>query len=873
MINRITDPTAVELAMDEFDRLGREAFLEKYGFSRANRYFVKRGAKRYDSKAIYGVAHEIQFPEDGALRSGDFSGGHQTVQGPLEDLGYEFEVGPDDHGQLDGEPGTGATEITSEDLRLFRSSRAKQRYADLSEAELAAYARLSEALRSLGELTKASLTEPAKYEVRTTSGFHLKSGVRGGIPKDLWFAVSPRANSQDLAGMPQLFMIVSERGIEYGYGASVSPSDFSQPAPKQAVRNAVPIVFQHLPSPDSAEASEIERNIEASGGWFYRRKHRLPPNQPDFPKLRNWLRYLQSPDGIRNAAGTSSRYLQDTDVDKVNLADAVSEMARLFEPLLDRDWRTNSGPNPPASQIASDAAHREKSALAQSTEFADLLSAFLNAYGERRNGPFTVDSELGAAMKPLQSWLERVPSVASRPTISVRVSVGQGGWTKTPWIALLDSRETTTTQRGTYIVFLIAEDLSITYLTLNQGMTELRDRLGQRGAVVEMVRVAEQTRPLIPGLHDAGFKFDNDIDLRSDTGAARNYEIGTIAHVNLPSDDLPDDTMVHQHLEALLDAYDRVVAAKVPSTGDAELVTSPSQEEEVALPYSIDDALAELFLEHDDVARYLEVWHSKKNLILQGAPGVGKSFIARRLAYALIGFKDDRKIQTVQFHQSYSYEDFVQGYRPDGQQGFTRKNGSFYEFRDRALKDPSGTYVFVIDEINRGNLSKIFGELMLLIETDKRGPRWGTRLAYGTEYDEDFFVPENLFILGMMNTADRSLSLVDYALRRRFAFVSMEPLFGAHKYRAHLEKHGLSESVIIRIISRMSELNQEIESDRLNLGPGFRIGHSFFAPARQVADEEVWYRRIVETEIYPLLEEYWFDAPEKADKWRDRLLG
>lgn len=215
----------------------------------------------------------------------------------------------------------------------------------------------------------------------------------------------------------------------------------------------------------------------------------------------------------------------------------------------------------------------------------------------------------------------------------------------------------------------------------------------------------------------------------------------------------------------------------------------------------------------------------------------------------------------------------MQGYRPNGSQGFERKNGTFFEFREKALSDPAGRHVFIIDEINRGNLSKIFGELMLLIEPDKRGPMWATRLAYADEADPNFYVPENLYILGMMNNADRSLSLVDYALRRRFAFVAMAPLYSAPKFREHLLSRGVSEDVVDKTVARMSELNNAIEADRINLGPGFRIGHSFFTPSHAVEDPESWYRRIVETEIYPLLEEYWFDAPENADQWRDQLLA
>lgn len=655
--------------------------------------------------------------------------------------------------------------ISSEDVRLIASSRSKQKFAELSEAEKGAYVKVTAALETLGNRLKSSLSNPEKFEVRLTSGFSVKSGVRGYIPKDLWISVSPRENAQSLAGMPQIFMIVSERGIEYGYGASVSPNDFSQQSVKELVRSAAPLVFNSLPKASSPEAMSVQSGIEGSGEWFYRRKHRLPPKQNDFEDFDAWLAYLQSEQGEKSAAGTISRYLAGEEIDAVDLKDQTREMARIFEPLLDREWHSLNG------TVELPLQHEPDDEIVDGgTEFAERLSSFLKLFEEKRTGPFTIDTELGTAMRDVQSWFEGLPAVSARSTIKVKMSVGQGGWTKTPWIALLDERETTSTQRGTYIVFLIAEDLSTTYLTFNQGMTELRDNLGQRGAVERMVQVAEEARPKIQSLARSGFTLDNAVDLRSDTGAAKNYEIGTIAHVDFQRDGIPDDVAINRLLSDLLDAYDTLID---PSSGGED---EPIEDEAPAMalePYSIDDALEELFLERDDVERYLDIWSNKRNLILQGAPGVGKSFIARRLAYVRIGYRDDRKVQTVQFHQSYSYEDFVQGYRPNGSQGFERKNGSFYDFCDRAMKDPDGTYVFIIDEINRGNLSKIFGELMLLVEPDKRSAEWATRLAYATDQEPSFYVPPNVYILGMMNTADRSLSLVDYALRRRFAFVSM----------------------------------------------------------------------------------------------------
>lgn len=289
--------------------------------------------------------------------------------------------------------------------------------------------------------------------------------------------------------------------------------------------------------------------------------------------------------------------------------------------------------------------------------------------------------------------------------------------------------------------------------------------------------------------------------------------------------------------------------------------------------YTVDDALQGLFMDRGEFERILSVWRGKKNLVLQGAPGVGKSFVARRLAYALMGFKDEARVANVQFHQSYGYEDFIQGYRPTESGGFKLRDGLFHRVCESARKDPDRPHVFIIDEINRGNLSKIFGELMLLIESDKRSDKWALQLAYADETALPFYVPDNLYLLGMMNTADRSLSLVDYALRRRFAFIGLEPGFGADGFGPHLRAQGVSDIITRKVISGMTALNAAIASDTANLGPGFQIGHSFFTPPHPVASAEHWFQTVVETEIRPLLEEYWFDDPAKAAQWRERLLN
>jgi hypothetical protein len=330
-----------------------------------------------------------------------------------------------------------------------------------------------------------------------------------------------------------------------------------------------------------------------------------------------------------------------------------------------------------------------------------------------------------------------------------------------------------------------------------------------------------------------------------------------------------------------LNGYTEAIASLKACVGFADPEPPKAVSVEERKPFTVDDALQGLFMPRVAFERALDVWRHKRNLILQGAPGVGKSYVARRMAYALMGFEDPSRVRTVQFHQAYAYEDFVQGFRPNGG-GFVLKEGVFLEFCRRALADPDETYVFIIDEINRGNLAKILGELMLLIEPDKRAPEWAVKLAYAEKADERFYVPENVFLLGMMNTADRSLTMVDYALRRRFAFVSVEPGFGEASFAAHLAAKQVSPGMIGQIRQRIGDLNSTIRDDRSNLGPGFCIGHSFFAapPEPDNGDaslspeaEAAWYQRVIENEIVPLLEEYWFDDPSKTEDWRSRLLG
>lgn len=296
----------------------------------------------------------------------------------------------------------------------------------------------------------------------------------------------------------------------------------------------------------------------------------------------------------------------------------------------------------------------------------------------------------------------------------------------------------------------------------------------------------------------------------------------------------------------------------------AEKTMEQEQEAEVSDRYTKENFLSEVYMSGERYEALVGVLKHKKNIILQGAPGVGKTYAARRLAYAVMGERADERVTFIQFHQSYSYEDFMMGFKPKKEgDGFVLTPGIFYEFCKKAERQPAKEFFFIIDEINRGNMSKIFGELLMAIEKEYRGK--GITLAYN---GLTFAVPENIYIIGMMNTADRSLAMIDYALRRRFSFFEMEPGFETDGFKSYQER--FQNETFDELIQRIIELNDVIREDR-SLGKGFCIGHSYFC--NQPSCTEEWMRSVVDYDILPTLGEYWFDDEEKQKRWENILHG
>lgn len=291
-------------------------------------------------------------------------------------------------------------------------------------------------------------------------------------------------------------------------------------------------------------------------------------------------------------------------------------------------------------------------------------------------------------------------------------------------------------------------------------------------------------------------------------------------------------------------------------------------------PYSIESIIDDgCFLEREELGGILELLRTKRNIILQGAPGTGKTWLAKQLAFAWIGERDENRVRAVQFHPNLSYEDFVRGYRPSGEGTLSLTDGPFLEMANAAREEPEKKHVLVIEEINRGNPAQIFGEMLTLLESDKRNPDAALELCYRKGESERVHIPANLYVIGTMNIADRSLALVDYALRRRFAFVDLEPRFGGPWREWLAKKWGFDAAFLDEIEKRILELNDVIAADS-GLGRQFRIGHSYVIPSNSdpIADPKEWFLGVVRTQIGPLLDEYWFDAPGKVEGAKKRLV-
>lgn len=411
--------------------------------------------------------------------------------------------------------------------------------------------------------------------------------------------------------------------------------------------------------------------------------------------------------------------------------------------------------------------------------------------------------------------------------LEVKISFGIGRATSIPWIAFLGYNQRV--QRGIYPVILYYKDENL--LIFAYGVSANNEPIEQWPNTEALVSISDYfeqkniTRPR---------KYGN-----------------SYVHSVYPTNQAINEIALQADIQTITNFYHTCFN---PAPDD--------QGEDIPV-YDFDTDPDKPFIKREDFIKTTNLLKRKRNIILQGPPGVGKTFIARKIAYQIMRQSADAFIEMIQFHQSYSYEDFIQGLRPTVN-GFKIIPGVFFRFCQKAIAHPDRSFFFIIDEINRGNLSKIFGELLMLIEADKRGRQYSIKLTYSELEDDKFFVPNNLYIIGTMNTADRSLAIVDYALRRRFAFVPLQPEFG-NIFRDFLIEKGLSSGMVEHICSSVSRVNTFIKED-INVGDGFQIGHSYFCSSPNAIGEEIWWKEILQYEIEPLLKEIWFDDATKVSE-------
>ncbi len=424
-------------------------------------------------------------------------------------------------------------------------------------------------------------------------------------------------------------------------------------------------------------------------------------------------------------------------------------------------------------------------------------------------------------------------------------------------------------------VFFSEDDIPLLWDVFSNALrfAESGDIPGIRDSFVQSYNAAAQVPGvdwnLTIGLYWIRPKIFQTLDEKSRTYISKTLRISMVHNVNNNAEDYLSliDILKSKFQQEIYPIHSFQELSYVAHSG-VNIPPPPPPEPDYAIDNIIKDGC---FLEESKLTQILKRLEEKQNLILQGPPGTGKTWLAKRLAYALISRRDTDKVRSVQFHPNLSYEDFVRGYRPSGDGKLELVDGPFIEMIDAAKADPDSKYIIVIEEINRGNPAQIFGEMLTLLEADKRNPDEALELTHRKQDGERVHIPENLYVIGTMNMADRSLALVDFALRRRFAFVNMEPALN-ERWSGWVHEHcEIDRDSLSRIKDKLDSLNQTIADDP-NLGLQFRIGHSFVTPTDKVTDASDWFRQVVETEIGPLLDEYWYDDRQKSQEEQNRLL-
>lgn len=434
--------------------------------------------------------------------------------------------------------------------------------------------------------------------------------------------------------------------------------------------------------------------------------------------------------------------------------------------------------------------------------------------------------------------------------------VGHGGWhvrgsdgaglrSKVPWVRVYNRDRSPSAQSGWYVVYLFAYDGSMVALSLNQGTTTSDGSTFKAKSSEVLQDRVDHARKHLKSHLTHSTRLTDHFNLADPGGLGDGYEAGNVTAITYPTGSIPNDTKLRADLDEMLELLRELDAAPVESSELSPTVLAEPGDATKDLDWLVEQTL----WSPGELNEIIETLLTRRpQVVLAGPPGTGKTWTAECLALHLTGGRPGA-VHLVQFHPTYAYEDFVEGLRPvaaSGSIAFDLVEGVLVKVADRA-REVDHPVVLIIDEMNRANLPSVFGELLYLLEN--------RRTTIRLLHRERFSLPDNLYVIGTMNTADRSIRSIDTALRRRFDIFECSP--NGAILKAYYEDPSRSNDVA-ELLEGLELLNSQL-AERLDRHHA--IGHTFFMQEHFTLNE---LERTWDRQVKPLIEEYFFDQPDIA---------